>query len=464
MRTIVFIFLMTLVGCNQAQNKLDELINPTEINRTRFVGTVNNTPIYQNSETGDLYKLIENPNEISGTYYYKLFQKGKRGFNESNISKSTQYIFDDYIVSFIAIRSSSKPYTYKNEVYLEYPGGEVFLAPYQLFDYCIDTKTNYLFFKKSDIDSEHPKYTDGDYIAQKIWYVDLNEANPKPKQLPIRGFGMEIIDDYLYFYDYYNKVAYDSKYNLYRVKIGEWENAEMVFRQTYSKGYIYPDQELLFARIILNHKGVNIIYNTETHSYARLDENDIYNTGHKIENTSSTAGASFYSEKYDAAFWKGKTRLHYITKLPDKYPHKFREVRGVLEDGTNGIHYQGYESFDDLPQKVDLRLPIDEREKMYNFPRPPKPFTGTFITDELMYNATKEELGKLSSTTLRLLRNAFFARLGYSFESEDLQEFFMQFNWYENSLDRKKLTNNEIIVPPQDKKRVELIMGVEQGK
>ncbi|MFP4023749.1 MAG: YARHG domain-containing protein, partial [Thiohalospira sp.] len=380
------------------------------------------------------------------------------------INEFTQTNLHYHIVSFIAIRSTSKPYTYKNEVYLEYSGGKVFLAPYQLFDYCIDTTTNYLFFTKDDIDSEHPKYTDGDYIAQKIWFVDLNKANPKPKQLPIRGLGMKIIDDYLYFYDYYNRVAYDSKYNLYRVKIGEWDNAEMVFQQTYSRGYIYPEHNLLFASIILNHKGVNIIYNIETHSYARLDENDIYNTGYTIKNTSSTAGASFYSTKYDAAFWKGKGRLHYITNLPKEYPHKFREVRGVLEDGTNGLHYQGYESFDDLPKKVDLSLPIEEKERLYNFPRPEKPLAGTFITDELMYDASKEELEKLTKKELRLLRNAFFARLGYKFKSEDLKDFFMQFDWYVNSLDRKKLPNDKIIVPPDDKERVNLILEIESSK
>lgn len=100
MRTVVFILLIILVnGCTTAQNNLEGLINPAEINRTSFVGKVDNIPIYQNSETGDLYKLIENPNKISETYYYKLYKKGERGFKESNISKSTQYIFDDYIVS-----------------------------------------------------------------------------------------------------------------------------------------------------------------------------------------------------------------------------------------------------------------------------------------------------------------------------------------------------------------------------
>ncbi|MFW6224849.1 MAG: YARHG domain-containing protein [Bacteroidota bacterium] len=461
---LIAILIGVLLNIIHAQQENKEVISPIELNKTRFAGTVKNGLIFRELKTWDLYKLIENPQNIDGNYHYSLFKRGNTSYNENNIRKKVSYIKNDYIVYFKVIRSSTKPYTYENEVFMEYPGGEVVLAPYQLFHYCMDTNTNTLFFIKNFTDSDHPKYSDGDFIAKKIWYVDLNNPNPKPAQLPIRGQYMRIIDSYLYFYDYYNRVAYDRKYNLYKVKIGEWDNIEMVFRQTYSIGYIYPNQKLLFASIVIDHKPVNIIYNTKTQSYARLDENDIYNTGKTIKNTSSTSGAYFYSEKYDAAYLRGKTRLHYITNLPEEYPHKFREVRGVLEDGTNGIHYQGYESFDDLPKKVNLSLPITEKEKRCNFPRPPKPFSGTFITDELLYETNKEKLSSLSKKKLRLLRNAFFARLGYSFESKDLQEFFMQFDWYVNSLDRKKMTNNKIIIPPEDKERIQLILELEKDK
>ncbi|MCK5169229.1 MAG: YARHG domain-containing protein [Bacteroidales bacterium] len=447
-----------------AQNNYEKLINPTEIGRVNFVGTVMSKLIFQEDDTWDLYELIENPDNVNGQYYYKLYKKGNINYDENNTRKTISYIKDDCIIYFKVIRSLSKPYTYKNEVYLEYPDGKVFLAPHQLFDYNINDEKDFLVFTKDDIDSKHPEYKDGFYITQKIWYVDLKEENPESKQLSIRGRGLKIISEYLYFYDYYNKDAYDEMFNLYRVKLQDWNNVEMILRQTYSRGYIYPNHKLLFASIVIDHKPVNIIYNTETQSYARLDENSIYNTGHIVKNTSSTGGASYYSEKYDAAFWKGRTHLNYISNLPKEYPHKFREIRGVLKDGTNGIHYQGYESFDDLPKKVDLSLPIEEKERLYNFPRPDKLFNGTFITNELMYEASKENLGKLTRDELRLLRNAFFARLGYKFKSEDLQNFFGQFDWYNNSEDKLKLPNEKIIIPDEDKKRIDLIQEVENSK
>ncbi|MDA3952429.1 MAG: YARHG domain-containing protein [Bacteroidales bacterium] len=447
-----------------AQNNYEKLINPTEIGRVNFVGTIKNKLIFQEDNTWDLYELVENPDNINSQYYYKLFKKGNVNYDENNIRKKVSYIKDDYIIYFKVIRSLLQPYSYKNEVYLEYPEGKVFLAPHQLFDYNINDEKDFLVFTKDDIDSKYPEYSDGDYIAQKIWYVDLKKETPLPKQLPIRGRNLNIIDDYLYFYDYYSKIAHDEKFNLYRVKIGDLNNVEMVFRQTYNTGYIYSDLKLLFARIILNHKGVNIIFNTETQSYARLDENSIYNTGHTVKNISSTGGASHYSEKYDAAFWKGRSHLNYISNLPKEYPHKFREIRGVLKDGTNGIHYQGYESFDDLPKKGDLSLSIEEKERLYNFPRPEKPFTGTFITNELMYESSKEELNKLTKENLRLLRNAFFARLGYKFKSEDLQNFFGQFDWYNNSEDKLKLSNEDIIIPDEDKDRIDIILEIENSK
>ena len=40
----------------------------------------------------------------------------------------------------------------------------------------------------------------------------------------------------------------------------------------------------------------------------------------------------------------------------------------------------------------------------------------------------------------------------------------MQFGWYKNSLDRKKLPNDKIIVPPEDKERVQLILEIEKNK
>lgn len=50
------------------------------------------------------------------------------------------------------------------------------------------------------------------------------------------------------------------------------------------------------------------------------------------------------------------------------------------------------------------------------------------------------DLIDLSKEQLRFLRNEIFARRGYIFQSQDLNEYFLKFNWYE-----PKYTSNEII-------------------
>ena len=44
--------------------------------------------------------------------------------------------------------------------------------------------------------------------------------------------------------------------------------------------------------------------------------------------------------------------------------------------------------------------------------------------------ATADDLEWRSKDELRIMRNWIFARHGYSFKSEDLQEYFSQFPWY----------------------------------
>lgn len=66
-----------------------------------------------------------------------------------------------------------------------------------------------------------------------------------------------------------------------------------------------------------------------------------------------------------------------------------------------------------------------------------------------------------------MLRNAFFARQGYQFKSDDLQEFFRQFEWYNELLKSYKvleITNEDVVISPKDKERVELIMKIENRK
>lgn len=101
--------------------------------------------------------------------------------------------------------------------------------------------------------------------------------------------------------------------------------------------------------------------------------------------------------------------------------------------------------------------------KYYNLPLSEKTTAGTFINHHLLFEASKAELSKLSKSQLRILLNTFYAFQGYKFSSEDLYDYFNQFEWY------KKLTlgdrkNEEVILWPDEIKRVELIRAVSEQK
>ena len=87
----------------------------------------------------------------------------------------------------------------------------------------------------------------------------------------------------------------------------------------------------------------------------------------------------------------------------------------------------------------------------------------TFITDYLLEEAGEDDLVKLDKSQLRLLRNAIFARKGWRFQSEDLTNFFNQFNWYQDQLNRVS-SNDDIKLTNADKYRSQLILEVEETK
>jgi hypothetical protein len=98
---------------------------------------------------------------------------------------------------------------------------------------------------------------------------------------------------------------------------------------------------------------------------------------------------------------------------------------------------------------------------------PNKSFKDTFITEKLLYESDIEELKNYSKKELRILRNAFFARQGYQFSSDDLRVFFGKFNWYKLLVKRNKglqITNEMIVLSPTDKERIKLIKSIENEK
>jgi len=189
--------------------------------------------------------------------------------------------------------------------------------------------------------------------------------------------------------------------------------------------FLIPESNVIYADI-LEEKGKGVLYNAETKSYKVID--------------------AIYGDR--------------VIKYKGEYYYE-------LKPNNKPISYKPVELPNYYPQKDDRTLCPKDKKRRYNLPNSQKPFTGTFITDELLYKTDDEKLKQFDKNKLRLIRNAFFARQGYKFKSDDLQEFFGQFDWYNQLLKSYKvleITNEDIIISPKDKERVDLILEIENSK
>ncbi|MEP5610678.1 MAG: YARHG domain-containing protein [Cyclobacteriaceae bacterium] len=268
-------------------------------------------------------------------------------------------------------------------------------------------------------------------------YIDLSNLTVKPLYLPLNGYRGYVVDNWLYFSYYHENDDY-SPYpdDIFRVKIGDWHNPELVFTSDeYDDWFLYPESHVLVTNIELNERDLNrdnqILYNVEQESYAIIPN---------IRTNRSPAPAYL---KYEGQF------------------HAYFDI----QDNTRGLQTIDLDLLPPLPEaypNMDNRN-ILPREVWYNVPLSEKTFDETFITPYLLREAPREELGQLDKSQLRLLRNAIYAQYAYIFQSEDLQEFYNQFEWYRMMTVRKK-DNDDVILLPEDETRAELIRGIELGK
>jgi len=70
----------------------------------------------------------------------------------------------------------------------------------------------------------------------------------------------------------------------------------------------------------------------------------------------------------------------------------------------------------------------------------------------------KEHVKFVSSGELRIIRNEIFARYGYIFESKDLNNYFLEFEWYEPRFDNVTAFLNEI-----ERKNINIIKDLEKS-
>ncbi|WP_085930714.1 YARHG domain-containing protein [Anaerophaga thermohalophila] len=257
--------------------------------------------------------------------------------------------------------------------------------------------------------------------------VLFNLSTKKLINIPLIGMRPSFNKDYLYFSshhicDWYSVYTED----VYRVKIGDWNNPELVLENVDpGNWFLIPESNVIYADI-LEEQGKGVLYNADTRSYKIVD--------------------AIYGDR--VIKYKGE---YYYELKPNNKPISYRPVNLPSE----------------YPQKDDRVLCPANKKRYFNLSNSQKPFTGTFINNELLYNAPEATLNKLDKEELRLLRNAFFARQGYQFKSDDLQEFFRQFEWYNELLKSYKvleITNEDVVISPKDKERVELIMKIENRK
>lgn len=353
---------------------------------------------YEKSKKFDLFKIRLQKDGRVTLKYYKNF--------ENNIC----YISDEYLLYW----EDEQIFTLKrnsNSIKIDLKG-----------DIDIYNRTHYL--------------TQGDYFyfsteINKINYlarINLSDDEPKMEILPLKGKDPILLNDWLYFTIAYktSDFAVGSVSSIYRVKVDDWRNPELLIDYVEFGGAVI-DTNLLSFTVYDENEWRKVTYNHTDSTY--------------IEQQISSL-IKYKGKRYQRTLCKNpdtdKTQLCFeeVPELPEEFPHK-------------------------------LERDIEPNHNYFHLPHTEKPFTGTFITDSLMFYASKEELQKLSKSQLRMLRNAFYAREGYDFKSADLQEFFGQFDWYEKTLERRKafgLTNDDIYIPPADKERIDLILEIENSK
>jgi len=270
----------------------------------------------------------------------------------------------------------------------------------------------------------------GDSNETQLSYVNFYERHPRLKFLPLHGRQLYVVNDFLYFsYDRRNKDYSPYLDDIFRVKIGDWNNPELILKGSEIRDwFVFPTGDVIYIRTDLG-KGkreIDMLFNIMTNTYAELGR-----VGFKYPAYLSLDNIDYFIKSKKI---KGIKSLYLVPlpKLPTSYPYK--DTRRILP-----------------------------REVWYNLPLIEKIFNGTFITPGLLRGAPREELEKLEKSQLRLLRNAIYAQQAFIFQSKDLQDFFNQFEWY-RMMTNKKTSNEDVVLLPEDEERANLMLEIEQSK
>lgn len=407
---VLIIFFSLFLFFNQAFPQNNEAIKNYEYSNFYFKGVKGEKNIYQFN-----YPITTSSSEVGERFdlYYPSLE------NNNRVSFKFYQSFDYYIYYMkddLILVGKSDP----DSIFIISENEEKSIE--KIGDMNFYRRTHYL--------------TQGDFfyfstVINNISYltrIDVSGENPQMEVLPVKGMNPILLKNWLYYIIPYDAPGHgiSSQGSIYRVKIGEWYHPELVVDKVEFGGAVI-DTHLISFGVHDRKEWRKVTYNISDSTY--------------IEQQISSL-IKYKGKRYQRTLCKNsktnKTQLCFkdIPELPEEFPHK-------------------------------LKRDIEPNHNYFHLPHTQKPFAGTFITDSLMFFAGEEELNTLSKAQLRKLRNAFYAHEGYDFSSQDLKNFFSQFEWHTQTLERRKdfeLTNDDIFMPPANKERIKLIQSVEQSK
>lgn len=385
-RTILIILYTAISLCSYSQ--IDDIGTYEEI---YFEGYINDNAVFTD-ERNFVYQLSEN-----NTVGMKFLDSGRLSF------------FPPKYVGLVEIDGLSRRYVETFKLPLKV----IISTPQKTYIQEANFDSDGITTDFSDLKVYFGDQTDNPDRHEVLPIKQLDLETGKLTELPIRGVYPKVINEYMFYADYPNPDQYDLVYDIYRVKIGDWENPEKIFENNYMNGWTVSDdgKYLLVENIESGYSPKKIIYNIQQKKYSL-----IANDGHLPEPV-------FYSKNknafcfYDISLRNGQRRFMYVN-IPDQFP--------------------------DTPAWA-------------------MSFGNSFITNYWLDEASEQDLNRLSKDELRLLRNAVFARKGWQFQSDDLNDFFNQFDWYQEKKG-KYSSNDEIKLTNSDKFRSQLILNVESQK
>ena len=210
---IVFVFLISYSNL-KSQDKLKE-----DIGKISYIGYHDDNIVVRQRETWDVYCVMEPDNPFEQKEY-KLLKRGNKKFINNERTK-IKYIQDDLKIKQKIIRTSNNPLRVKYKLIIKSDKHDLVLPIESLkSEFVVNEKKNLIITSgKPGRDCEGCK--DAQYIAQNLAQIDLTKEEPKLKNIGLRGKYLQIVNNHLYFHQYFEGYGYGEKYNLYRVPLNK---------------------------------------------------------------------------------------------------------------------------------------------------------------------------------------------------------------------------------------------------